>query len=166
MHGRKPNRSRSSEGVRSPAEEGRFGGFREDLADGRAMVWQLDSSWSRSDVAKACVAACVSMTPQRGIKTVVMEWRTMVAGGRVSVWAKSRGKCGSFIAPTSSNFKPQDNEAASPVLDEFWIGSFLAFFASFKAVPRHCPPPMRGWDKPRFCQPLVGRLLKMGGPWQ
>ena len=38
-------------------------------------------------------------------------------------------ECGSFIAPTSANFNPQDNEAASPVLEEFWVGSFLQWLA-------------------------------------
>ena len=34
-------------------------------------------------------------------------------------------ECGNFIAPTSSNFNSEDNEAASPVLEDFWAGSFL-----------------------------------------
>ena len=34
-------------------------------------------------------------------------------------------ECGSFIAPTSSKFNFQDNEAALPVLEKFGVGSFF-----------------------------------------
>ena len=32
--------------------------------------------------------------------------------------------CG-LITPTSSNFNPEDNEAAPPIPEEFWVGAFL-----------------------------------------
>ena len=59
------------------------------------------------------------------------------------VWARSLRK-----VAASSNFNPEDNESASPVLEEFWVGSFLVsprITASVKAVLRYCPLRMRSW---------------------
>ena len=41
------------------------------------MFWQPDSSWSRRDAAKACMAACMSMALQLCIQALVREWRRM-----------------------------------------------------------------------------------------
>ena len=38
-----------------------------------SRLWQPDKSWSGNDAAKACMAACVSMAPQRWMKALVKE---------------------------------------------------------------------------------------------
>jgi len=64
--------------------------FSEDLTDGRVVaftLWQPDRSWSKRDAAKACMAACVSMALQPGIRALVREWRKRAGAWRALVWA-------------------------------------------------------------------------------
>ena len=70
MHGRRASPSRLRKG--QSAEERGVG----------AMLGQPESSWSRRDAAKACVAACVSMAFQRWIKA---KWRKMAGAWRAFV---------------------------------------------------------------------------------
>ena len=66
--------------------------FSEDLTDGRVVaftLWQPDRSWSKRDAAKACVAACVSMALQPGIRALVREWRKRAGAWRALVWASN-----------------------------------------------------------------------------
>ena len=84
---------------------GGAGDFSEDLTDGRGIafevvvlvffpprLWQPDRSWSRNDVAKASMAACVSMALQRWIKALVGEWGRRAGAWRALVWARSLRK--------------------------------------------------------------------------
>ncbi len=115
-----------------------------------STLWQPESSWSRSDAAKTCMAgmaACVSIARQRWIRAVVREWRRMAGAWRTFVEAKSLRK----VAASSL----QRGGIAGP-------GAVLLFLlASLEAVPRYCPPRIRGWParvrrKPRWCQPPHG----------
>ena len=102
--------------------------------EGALPCCEPDRSWSRRDAAKACMAACVSMALQRWIRALVREWRRRARAWRgFGVGEEPEESCGLFT-PTSSNFNPEDNEAAPPIPEEFWV----------RAVPLYCPRRMRG----------------------
>ena len=74
------------------------------------------------------MAACVGMALPRWIRALVREWRRRAGAWRglagFGVGEEPQESCGP-ITPTSSNFSPEDNEAAPPIPEEFWVGAFL-----------------------------------------
>ena len=50
-----------------------------------SRLWQPERSWSWRDAAKACMAACASMAPQRWIRALVREWRSRAGAWRAWV---------------------------------------------------------------------------------
>ena len=85
-----------------------------------SVLWQPERFRSKREAAKACMAACVSMALHRWIRALVREWGLVGFGV-----GQETEKCRCFIAPTSSSFNPEDNEAASPIPEEFGQSVFL-----------------------------------------
>ena len=107
---------------------GGAGDFSEDLTDGRGIAVEVVAA-REVLVKEGCCKGMHGRMREHGAPAVdqgVGEGVAQKGWGLAGfgVGEEPQESCG-FITPTSSNFNPKDNKAASPIPEELGVGAFL-----------------------------------------
>ena len=107
---------------------GGAGGFSEDLTDGGGVALKVVIA-RLVLVKEGCCEGMHGRVREHGAPSVgqgVGEGVAQKGWGLAGfgVGEEPQESCGR-ITPTSSTFNPEDNEAAPPIPEEFWVGAFF-----------------------------------------